>query len=72
MGINVKQWFESRTIRFFGLVGVVSAAFIAENLTENDLGTGLSVDLETSIVSIGLAVSAVFFRFITSTGVETP
>ncbi len=68
----MKRWFESRTIRFFGLVGIVSAAFLLENATSNDLGTGLSVDLETSVVAVGLAVVGVFFRFITRTGVDVP
>ena len=70
--MSVKSWIESKTIRFFALVGIVSAAFVAENLTEEDLGTGLSTDLEASIAVIVLAVAGILLRFITNTGVTKP
>lgn len=70
--MGIKNWFESKTIRFFATIGVVSVAFVAENLFEQDFGTGLALDLEVSLAAVAVAAAGIFLRFVTTGSVTTP
>ncbi len=63
----MKHVLKSKTVRVFGLVGIIAVALIAENLFGLDLGTGIELR-----EAVGAAVGSVIvlgLRWVTNEGV---
>ena len=66
----MKSWTSSKTIKTFGLIGVVCAVLFAEGVTGQDFGTGIEVDYTTSIGGIVTALVGIALRFVTVSPVK--
>ncbi len=64
----MKKLWDSKTIRVFGLIGIVSLALVAENIFDIPLGTGIA--LREAAGAAVVSAIALGLRFVTSEGVE--
>ena len=64
----MKKLWDSKTIRVFGLIGIVALALVGENVFALNLGTGIA--LREAAGAAVVSAIALGLRFVTTTGIE--